>query len=297
MNYHRADVLRILRITGQQLAQWQKAGLVKADDFFSFFDLLQLKKIRDLRARHVRPAEIRESLQAMQKQVAGMENPLLEAGTVPVGARVVFRHAGRTMEPTTGQFFMDFEGPERVVSAKVRPMHAAETALEFFARGVALEDDPASVDEAVAAYRRVLDLEPMHAPAYINLGTIYYNRREFALAERHYRKAIEVDPRYALAHFDLGNVLDETGRLREAVEAYKTALALAPTYADAHYNIALAYEKLRDPRKALRHWRSYLKLDTMGPWSAHARNQVRRILNGDKLKVVYRREQEKLTTD
>src|SRR5512132_3799706 len=70
--YQRNDVLRILRITGQQLAQWQKAGLIAAGEVFSFFDLLQVKKIRDLRAKHVRPAVIRASLEAMQKQVAGM---------------------------------------------------------------------------------------------------------------------------------------------------------------------------------------------------------------------------------
>jgi tetratricopeptide (TPR) repeat protein len=289
MRYHRADVLRILRITGQQLAQWQKAGLVSDGDFFSFFDLLQLKKIRDLRAKRVRPAVIRASLQAMQKQVAGMENPLLEAGSFPAGARVVFRHQGQAVEPTTGQLYMDFEPVGRVVSTKIKPMQVAETASEFFARGVSLEEDPASQQEAIEAYQSVLALESLHAPAHINLGTIYYNRREFQLAEQHYRKAIEVDPRYALAHFDLGNVLDETGRLAAAVEAYKAALALAPTYADAHYNLALAYEKLHEPRRALRHWRAYLKLDTLGPWSTHARNQVRRILNADKLKVVYRR--------
>jgi tetratricopeptide (TPR) repeat protein len=288
--YLRADVIRILRITGQQLAQWQKAGLVGEGDVFSFFDLLQLKKIRDLRAKHVRPAMIRASLLAMQKQVAGMENPLLEAGTFPANARVVFRHEGHALEPTSGQFVMDFAPGERVVSTnKVKPIHLAETATEFFARGVALEEDPASHVEAIQCYLKVIEIEPRHAAAHINLGTIYYGRHEFSMAERHYRLAIEADPRYALAHFDLGNVLDETGRLTEAVDAYKTALLLAPTYADAHYNLALAYEKLREPRKALHHWRAYVRLDRCGPWSIHARNQIRRILNADKLKLVHRR--------
>ncbi len=287
--YHRADVLRILRITGQQLAQWQKAGLVAEGDVFSFFDLLQLKKIRDLRAKHVRPAVIRASLEAMQKQVAGMENPLLEAGTFSANSRVVFRHQGRAVDPTTGQLVMDFAQGETVVPATVRPLDADASTAAFFARGVALEEDPASLEEAIAAYRQVLEVEPEHAAAHINLGTIFYNRGEFGMAERHYRAAIEADARYALAHFDLGNVLDETGRIGAAIESYKTALALAPTYADAHYNLALAYEKIREPRRALRHWRAYLKLDNSGPWSVHARNQVRKILAADKLKLVYRR--------
>src|SRR5581483_306431 len=105
--------------------------------------------------------------------------------------------------------------------------------------------------------------------------------------ERHYRQAIEIDPRYSLAYFDLGNVLDETGRVTEAIQAYKTALQLAPTYADAHYNLALAYEKIKEPRKALHHWRAYVKLDTSGPWAIHAKNQIQRILQNDPLKLVH----------
>jgi tetratricopeptide (TPR) repeat protein len=271
------------------LAQWQKAGLVAVAENYSFFDLLQMKKIRDLRAKRVRSAVIRESLDAMQKQVAGMENPLLEAGTFFTGARIAFRHDGRAVEPMSGQFVMDFAPGERVVPANVKSMHVAETAAEFFVRGVALEDDPHSQTDAIAAYHKVLELEPQHAPAHINLGTLYYNRQDYKQAEAHYRAAVEADPRYALAYFDLGNVLDETGRVEEAIRSYRTALLLAPTYADAHYNLALAYEKIHRPRQALQHWRAYVHLDRSGPWATHAKNQIRRILQSDELKVVYRR--------
>ena len=287
-HYRRTDVLRILRISGRQLAGWEKAGLIKNANDYSFFDILQLKKVRDLRAEKLRPAMIRASLQAMLKQAAGMENPLVEAGTFSTGMRVAFRHEGRALEPIAGQFVMDFANRE-VVAANVRTMRAAETAADFFARGIALEEDPGSQQEALEAYKKTLELDPTHAAAHINLGTLYYNRRDYAAAETHYRKAIEVDSRYALAYFDLGNVLDETGRLLDAVKAYKDAITLAATYADAHYNLALAYEKLKQPRSALRHWRAYIKLDNVGPWAVHARNQIVKILSTEKLRVVYRR--------
>jgi len=77
--------------------------------------------------------------------------------------------------------------------------------------------------------------------------------------------------------------------VQEAIQAYRTALQLAPTYADAHYNLALAYEKIRQPRKALQHWQAYVKLDSTGPWSIHARNQIQRILQADSLKLVHTR--------
>jgi tetratricopeptide (TPR) repeat protein len=291
--YSRADLLRILRITPRQLAGWERAGLVATADSYSFFDLLQIKKVRDLCAEKVRPGVIRQSLEAMQRQAAGMENPLIEASAYTTGHRVAFRHEGRLLEPIAGQFLMDFSTKEKVVTSKLsppaQPVPVEKNAAELFARGIALEEDPGMQAEAIAVYEKVLQMEPGHAAAHINLGTLHYNRQEYQQAEKHYRAAIEIDARYALAYFDLGNVLDETGRVAEAIQAYGTALQLAPTYADAHYNLALAYEKTREPRKALRHWRAYLKLDSSGPWAIHARNQIQRILQADTLKLVHTR--------
>lgn len=292
--YKRVDLLRILRLTARQLAAWEKAELVTASESYSFFDLLQIKKVRDLCARKVRPAVIRQSLEAMQKQAAGMENPLLEAGAFTTGHRIAFRHNGKVVEPIAGQFMFDFGFQENVVTSTQvaapgsEPEAQPQDVGELFARGITLEENPTTQAQAIAVYQKVLEIDPEHAAANINLGTLYYNRQDYTLAEKHYRIAISIDPRYALAYFDLGNVLDETGRVSEAIQAYNTALQLAPTYGDAHYNLALAYEKMKEPRKALKHWRAYVKLDSSGPWAVHARNQVKRILQTDGLKLVPR---------
>jgi tetratricopeptide (TPR) repeat protein len=292
VRYSRADLIRILRITARQWTAWEKAGLVAVAESYSFFDLVQIKKVRDLCARKVRPAVIRESLSAMQKQAAGMENPLLEAGSFTTGRRVAFRHDGRVFEPIAGQFMFDFTPHGVVASTSAslpKPSPEPRDVAELFAHGIALEEDPTTQAQAIAAYQRVLELDPGHAAANINLGTLHYNRQEYVQAEAHYRRAIAIDSRYALAYFDLGNVLDETGRVMQAIQAYNTALQLAPTYGDAHYNVALAHEKIKEPRKALKHWRAYVKLDTTGPWAVHARNQIKRILQADGLKLVSKR--------
>jgi tetratricopeptide (TPR) repeat protein len=288
-------LIRILRVTGRQLLAWEKAGLLVSAESYTFFDLLQVKKVRDLCARRVRPVEIRQSVAAMQQQAAGMENPLIEASAFMTGRhRVVFRHDGRLLEPIAGQFMFDFSPGEKVIAsvpvARTSPapeQPGAADVAELFARGVGLEEDPRNQLQAIAAYERLLELDPDHAAAHINLGTLYYNRQDYQAAEEHYRRALQIDARYALAHFDLGNVLDETGRVAEAIETYLTALQLAPTYADAHYNLALAFEKIREPRKALKHWQAYVKLDATGPWSVHARSQISRILKADPLKLIH----------
>jgi tetratricopeptide (TPR) repeat protein len=290
--YSRKEVLRILRIRSTQLVAWERAGLVTAGESYSFRDLVQLRKLRDLRATRLSAASIRASVNAMQA-VSGMGNPLLEAGAVRRGSRVLFRHSGSMMEPIARQFAFDFEagavasGPIAVGSAKWQAAAREGRVSALFFDGVQLEE-AGQTREAAAVYEEILRLDPKHAAAAINLGTLCYHQRSFGRAEELYRRAAAIDPEYALAYFDLGNVLDETHRLREAIEAYRTAIALVPRYADAHYNLALAYERSGERRRALRHWTTYLKLDPVGKWADHARGQLKKILAREKLAIVYR---------
>jgi tetratricopeptide (TPR) repeat protein len=289
--YKRQDVLRILRIRLKQLCSWERSGLINQSEIYTFQDLVQLRKLRDLRATRLSAANIRASIHAM-RQVSGMVNPLLEAGAVRDGTRLAFRSSGAMMEPIARQFLFDFDSPRQSQLAEVSSAASHQAARDtrvqtLFFEAVRLEER-GKTQEAMEHYQSILALDANHAPASINLGTIQYNQRQFMDAERLYRRATIADPHYALAFFDLGNVLDELQRLPEAVEAYCTAIRLVPHYGDAHYNVALAYERSGDRRAALRHWTQYIKLDPVGPWSNHARVQARKILEREKLSIVHR---------
>jgi tetratricopeptide (TPR) repeat protein len=288
--YSRQDVLRILHLRARQLAAWEQAGLIPANDNYSFEELGQLRTLRALRSARITAKSIRTSVEAMRK-AAGMGNPLIETTAVRRGSRLAFRHCGALVDPVTQQLAFDFDAPTRqlsVVGGAARTGAGQADVQEMFLRAVQLEEDRATMMEAMDLYRKILTLRPKHAAAAINLGTIHYNLREFALAEQHYRRATESDPEYALAFFDLGNVLDELKRLPDAVEAYQRAISLVPQYADAHYNLALAYERQGHRRRALRHWLTYVRLDPVGPWANHAKAQAKKILSTERLSIVSR---------
>jgi tetratricopeptide (TPR) repeat protein len=290
-HYSREDVLRILRIRLKQLSSWERSGLINQSETYSFQDLVQLRKLRDLRATRLSVANIRASIHAL-RQVSGVANPLLEASAVRNGARLAFRLSGAMMEPIARQFVFDFDSPRHSQLAEVSSVASHQAARDSRVQGLFFEavrlEERGKTQEAVTHYEAILALDSAHAPACINLGTIQYNQRRFIDAEALYRCATEADPKYALAFFDLGNVLDELQRLPEAIEAYSTAIRLVPHYGDAHYNVALAYERMGDRRSALRHWTTYIKLDPIGPWSNHARIQARKILEREKLSIVHR---------
>jgi tetratricopeptide (TPR) repeat protein len=291
--YSRQDVIRILHLQARQLVAWERAGLISPNDEYSFDALGQLRRLRDLQATtRISAKSIRASVDAMQR-LGGVRNPLLEASFVRRGSRLSFRHGGALMDPLTQQLAFDFETAParqlRVVGSGDIALRQAAEVQEMFLRAVQLEETPATIQEAAEIYDTILVMRPQHAPALINLGTIHYNLRRFEEAEGLYRRATLADPEYALAFFDLGNVLDEMQRLVEATTAYQKAVALVPQYADAHYNLALAYERQGQRRRALRHWLAYVRLDPVGPWANHAKEQARKILNTEKLSIVSRR--------
>ena len=291
--YNRQDVLRILQVSARQLQGWERAGLVDTVETYTFQQLSQLRKLRLLSSHRIPSSRISASIAAMQR-VSGMENPLLEAGIVRVGSRVLFRHQGAMVDPLSRQLVFDFDGRNpnglcTVVGAVANQRYRESQAAELFYEAVRMEDEQGALGQVIELYNRALELHPGHAAALINLGTIYYNQRQYLQAEEVYRRATQADPNYALAFFDLGNALDELQRLPEAIEAYRAAIRIVPKYADAHYNLALAYERIGKHRKALPHWMTYGKLDPTGPWSNHARGQARRLIEADHLVIVARR--------
>jgi len=295
--YTRQDVIRILHLTPPQLVAWEREALVptlRTGEFYSFEHLSRLRALREFGHRKISARSIRRQVDAMQR-VAGMRNPLAETSAVRLGSRLVFRHGGALVDPLSQQLVFDFatvHGRQLKLVGLVRPgtPSAAHAAViqEMFTRAVQLEENPATIADAIDVYMDILLTKPDHAPTCINLGTIYYNQREFGRAEDFYRKATEADPEYALAFFDLGNVLDEMQRLDEAIIVYVQAIGLVPQYADAHYNLALAYERQGERRRALRHWMAYVRLDPLSPWGGHAKGQARKLLALDKLRIVSR---------
>lgn len=297
-SYSRQDVLRILQISSRQLAGWEKAELIPVQQAYTFQDLGQLRTLRALRENDVPASAIRHSIVAM-KAVAGMANPLLEASLVRAGARLAFRHSGTMVDPIRRQLLFDFERVERQPAAAEpatlrRPGASPSRGVQERFMAAVQAEESGEKNRAIALYHEIIAADADFAPAYINLGTLYFHMRRFGRAEELYRRATVADPGYVLAFFDLGNVLDELDRPEESIEAYRKAISLAPRYADAHYNLALAYERKGELRAAMRHWQAYVRLDRTGPWADHARGQIHKLLSREKLSVAWRSDRLKM---
>jgi superkiller protein 3 len=117
------------------------------------------------------------------------------------------------------------------------------------------------VEEAVASYRRAIELDPKDALAPYNLGNALYQQGKVEEAVACFRRAIELDPKFALAHNNLGNALYQQGKVEEAVACYRRAIELDPKDALAHNNLGNALYQQGKVEEAVACIRRAIELD------------------------------------
>lgn len=272
---------RILGISPSRLRYWERTAFVRpsagsdALGAFGFEDLLGMRAALSLLARGVPMQRIRRTIDGLRQRIPDLDRPLLRLRLLEDHSEgVVVAHDGLLLE-ADGQLVFDFR-PE--ASDCVAPLpglaRPEETARSCFERGCAADADPARTAEAIAAYRRAIELDPEFADAHCNLGTVLYNQGRRADARGCFERALVLAPEHLEAHFNLANVLEEDQRNESALRHYKEATRIDPFFADARLNLALLYEKLGLHRTALPHWRRYVQLAPRGPWAEVARKHL-----------------------
>jgi len=99
------------------------------------------------------------------------------------------------------------------------------TSEDYWRLGLALRKKR-QVDEAIAAYRKAIELDPDDArPSYSLAQSLRWDKRQLDEAIASYRIAISLEPDFARAHHSLGHALWHEGRVGEAIASYQNAVA------------------------------------------------------------------------
>lgn len=99
-------------------------------------------------------------------------------------------------------------------------------------------------DEAEAAYRKAIELDPGKASAQFNLGLLLQQRGELREASKLYVGAIKAEPGHAWAHYQLGTIQEAWGQESRATGSYAQAFALDPQLAFPEVNPHILENKL-----------------------------------------------------
>ena len=127
------------------------------------------------------------------------------------------------------------------------------------------------IADAVALYRRVLEVEPANVAALVNLGAALRGGGEAEAAADCFRRAVEAEPGHAGAHYNLGNALRDQERFEDAAAAYRRALDIAPEMAAARNNLGDCLGRLGDWEAAVASFERALEAE---PGNAEALNNL-----------------------
>lgn len=121
-------------------------------------------------------------------------------------------------------------------------------------------DDRSALDDALSCLSRARQWQPLHARAGCMQGEVLQALKRFDEAEAAFRSILDVEPENPDALNSFGILLNEAKRYAESEAAYRRTLALRPDFPEAHNNLAVLLQKLKRFAEALPHYRRALEL-------------------------------------
>jgi len=130
-------------------------------------------------------------------------------------------------------------------------MTDSSPALEPYSRGLALLEQRDHLEQAEAAFRAGLALEPDHAGCLLHLGITLRVQGRLREASLMLLRARDLRPGDPVAHMQLGTLLRRQKQPEAALQAYDAALAADPGHAPSRINRAITLEEMYRPGEAL----------------------------------------------
>ena len=144
--------------------------------------------------------------------------------------------------------------------------------IEKFRRG--------DFEGSVEAFKRVTELDPENAQAYISVGSAYMRMERLTEADNAFRRAAALAPEDATARVGLAQVHKLNAKPDSALEELAAALELDPSNADAHYTRAMIYQELGDLELELE---SLVATATYDPRNSMAQSRMADIYLGNEM--------------
>ena len=115
--------------------------------------------------------------------------------------------------------------------------------------------------DAIKAYDKAIELNPMLDKAYNNRGNVYFDKQEYDKAIDDYSRSIELNPRQYKVYSNRGVAYRLMERFDRAVKDYTRAIKLAPRYYPAYYNRGIAYHYKKQYTKAVEDYSRAIKVN------------------------------------
>ena len=118
-----------------------------------------------------------------------------------------------------------------------------------------------NIIKAKSLYIKVLELDPNHENANINIGVIFQQLGEFQNAKKCYEHVLKNNSKNIKAYINLGVVFKNLGKIEEAKKYFEKAIEISPNFSDAHINLGVIFQELEKDEKALKCYEQVIKIN------------------------------------
>jgi tetratricopeptide (TPR) repeat protein len=115
-------------------------------------------------------------------------------------------------------------------------------------------------DRALEIFTQAQKLRPEHSWAYVGLGVVLNNKKDYQNAAQHLEKAVAMEPDSVNAQFQLGHALFNLGDIARALSCFEQVVELDPKFNPMVYKyMSSIYIKRLNQAGAARSLESYLE--------------------------------------
>ncbi|MGH9581824.1 MAG: tetratricopeptide repeat protein, partial [Bryobacteraceae bacterium] len=147
------------------------------------------------------------------------------------------------------------------------PMQAGGNRIEALHAEAKTAEAGGDLATAIAKYREILKLDPQLAPAYNNLGALYFKQGDFRDAAGTLERGLKINPHMRSASALLGMSLFQMSEYRKARPSLEAAVKENPSDVNAEFFLVNDLTKLSDFRGAAAHLR---RIASIEPNDQHA---------------------------
>ena len=153
-------------------------------------------------------------------------------------------------------------------------MNTKETATIYLNNGNQLLEE-GNLEEAIAAYRRAIELNPDLSWSHHNLGESLAKLGQFDEAIAAFRRSIELNPDFSWSYHHLGDALDRQEQWEEAVAAFRKAIELDADHFGSYCGLGESLVKLGRLDEAIVAYEQAIKLNPDADWIHYSLGEVR----------------------
>jgi eukaryotic-like serine/threonine-protein kinase len=128
-----------------------------------------------------------------------------------------------------------------------------------------MDNDPASVEQALANCRKALEIDQRLTAVHVTLGNLHQKLGKNELALQEFQKVLDVKPRDADALIGIAGVSETMGHTAEAEASYKRAIVLRPDYWDGYRALAQFYDRQKRVQDSIAQYRRIIELTPDNP--------------------------------